>query len=199
MNKNIKLFEQFITESKSTITLIRGEGRNIGSAVDLFGRGLYLTDDIEVAKFYGDIIKEFEITGKIYDTTKDFTSSELRKFTSYMDIIFDTKEGSKYLQDIINYNDGRLPKNTEIDYVGVSWALNSNYEFSELLKKHNLNQNDFNSYANTCTAMNMILSKMGYVGLKYSTSEIEDLEEAGLDRRNAFVIFNDKAIKAKKD
>ncbi len=197
MIKNVKLFEEFITESKSTITLIRGEGRNIGSVVDLFGKGLYLTDDIEVAKFYGDTIKEFEITGKIYDTSKDFTSSELRKFYHSLDNVFNTNIGSKNLQDIINYNDGKLPKDTNIDYIQISWGLNSQSEFYELIKKHNLSSNDFNSYANTCTAMNMVLSKMGYVGLKYSTSKIEDLEEAGLDRRNAFVIFDTKAIKIK--
>ncbi len=197
MAKHIKIFENFIIESETKIHLIRGEGRNISSSVDLFGKGLYLTDDLDVAKFYGDTIKEFEIIGKIYDTTKNFTDVELRKFTKFLDIIFNTKEGSKCLLDVINYHDGKLPKDTEIDYIRISWALNSNPDFYKVLTKNNLHNNDFNSYANTCTAMNMALRKMGYVGLKYSTSEIEDLEEAGLDDRNAYVIFDNTSIKAK--
>lgn len=35
---------------------------------------------------------------------------------------------------------------------------------------------------------------MGYVGLKYSTSEIENVDDAGLGRRNAFLIFDKNAI-----
>jgi len=38
--------------------------------------------------------------------------------------------------------------------------------------------------------MNLALQKMGYVGLKYSTSEIEDLDDRGLGNKNAYLIFN---------
>lgn len=184
-------FNNFIKEN---LTLMRGEGKNDTSNVDLFGRGLYLTDDLDIAKFYGDNIKTFNIKGKIYDTTKNFSSFELRKFLKFLDIIFNTKIGSKYLQEIIDYNDGKLPRNTDIDYIGISWALNSKEEFFKLLDKYNLNTNNFNSYANVCTAMNMVLNKLGYVGLKYSTSEIEDLDDNGLGNKNAYVIFDSKSI-----
>lgn len=159
------------------LSLIRGVGKNESGNVDLFGKGLYLTDDIDVAKFYGDTIKTYNIRGKIFDTTKEFTSNELRKFFITLDSVLNTNVGTKYLRDIIEYNEGKLPKNTDIDYIGISWGLDSNYEFQEVLKKNNLLTNNFNSYANVCTAMNLALQKMGYVGLKYSTSEIEDLDD----------------------
>jgi hypothetical protein len=187
----IKTFEQYL----ENLTLIRGEGKNQSGNVELFGRGLYLTDDLDVAKFYGDTIKKFEIKGKIYDTTKPFSSSELKKFVVYLDDIFKTNVGSEYLQDVINYNDGKLPKNTDVDYVGISWVLNSNSKFYDILIKNNLSTNTFNSYSNDCTAMNMVLQKMGYVGLKYSTTEIDDLDDIGLGGRNSYVIFDTKSIK----
>lgn len=180
----IKTFENF-----NKLTLIRGVGKNPTTSVDLFGRGLYLTDDIEVAKFYGDKIETHIIDGKIYDTTKDFTVSELRQFYKLLDNIFQTKIGAQLFQDMINYNEG-IPKKTDIDYMQVSWALNSNSEFYEILKKRKLDTNKFNSYANDCTAMNMVLKAMGYIGLKYSTTEIEDLDAIGLGNRNAYLIFN---------
>jgi hypothetical protein len=114
-----------------------------------------------VANFYGKEIKHFEIKGKIYDTTKTFTSIELKKFINSLDSVLNTNIRSKYLQEIIDYNDGKLPKETDVDYIGISWALDSKFEFNELLKKNNLLNNDFNSYANVCTAMNLALIKMG--------------------------------------
>ncbi len=90
--------------------------------------------------------------------------------------------------------DSRLPRNTDIDYICISWGLDSNYEFQEVLKRNNLLTNNFNSYANVCTAMNLALQKMGYVGLKYSTSEIEDLDDRGLGDKNAYLIFNKSSI-----
>jgi hypothetical protein len=191
--KHIKIFEEY----NSSLTLIRGVGKNDSGNVDLFGKGLYLTDDLNVAKFYGDTIKEFVIEGKIYDTTKSFTPSELKKILFNIDSILKTNVCSKYLQEIIDYNDGRLPKDTDVDYIRMSWALDSKPEFYEVLKKNNLIYNDFNSYANVCAAMNMGLNKMGYVGLRYSTSEVEDLDDNGLGGKNAYVIFDTKAIKTK--
>lgn len=184
-------FNEYLNNS---LTLIRGVGKNESSNVDLFGKGLYLTDDIDVAKFYGNIIKKYNIKGKIFDTTKNFSSSELKKFFISLDNVLNTNIGSKYLKEIIEYNDGKLPKNTNIDYISISWGLDSIYEFQELLKKHNLLTNNFNSYANVCTAMNLVLEKMNYVGLKYSTSEIEDLDDIGLGNKNAYLIFNLSSI-----
>lgn len=176
------------------LSLIRGVGKNGSGNVDLFGRGLYLTDDVDVAKFYGDTIKTYNINGKIFDTTKEFTSNELRKFFFILDDVLNTNVGTKYLKDIIDYNEGRLPKNTNIDYIGISWGLDSNYEFQEVLKKNNLLTNNFNSYANVCTGMNLALQKMCYIGLKYSTSEIEDLDDRGLGNKNAYLIFDKSSI-----
>lgn len=176
------------------LSLIRGVGKNESGNVDLFGRGLYLTDDVDVAKFYGNTIRTYNINGKIFDTTKEFTSTELRKFFITLDNVLNTNVGSKYLKQILEYNEGRLPKNTDIDYIGISWGLDSMYEFQEVLKKNNLLTNNFNSYANVCTAMNLALQKMGYVGLKYSTSEIEDLDDRGLGNKNAYLIFNKSSI-----
>lgn len=192
MPKNIKTnIKDFLNES---LTLVRGVGNNATGNVDLFGRGLYLTDDIDVAKFYGDTIKQYSITGKIFDTTKDFTSIELRKFFISLDDVLKTNVGKNYLKQIVDYNEGRLPKNTGVDYIGISWGLDSIYEFQEVLRKNNLLVNTHNSYANVCTAMNMALQKMGYVGLLYSTNEVEDLEDNGLGNRNAYLIFSNTAI-----
>lgn len=192
MPKNIKTnIKDFLNES---LTLVRGVGNNATGNVDLFGRGLYLTDDIDVAKFYGDTIKQYSITGKIFDTTKNFTSIELRKFFISLDDVLKTNVGKNYLKQIVDYNEGRLPKNTGVDYIGISWGLDSIYEFQEVLRKNNLLVNTHNSYANVCTAMNMALQKMGYVGLLYSTNEVEDLEDNGLGNRNAYLIFSNTAI-----
>jgi hypothetical protein len=189
--KHLKLFEEY----NSPLTLIRGEGKNNSGNVDLFGSGLYLTDDIDVAKFYGDTIREYSIKGKIYDTTKSFTSTEFRKILFNIDSILKTNICSKYLQEVIDYNEGKLPKDTDIDYIRLSWALDSRSEFFDVLKKNYLIYNNFNSYANVCKVMNMALNKMGYVGLKYSTTEIEDLEDVGLGDKNAYVIFDKNSIK----
>jgi hypothetical protein len=191
--KYIKLFEEY----NSPLTLIRGEGKNNSGNVDLFGKGLYLTDDLGVAKFYGDTIREYVIEGKIYDTTKPFTSSEFRKILFNIDNILKTNICSKYLQEVIDYNDGKLPKDTDIDYIRLSWALDSRSEFYDVLKKNDLIYNNFNSYANVCSVINMALNKMGYVGLKYSTTEIEDLEDVGLGDKNSYVIFDKNSIKTK--
>lgn len=192
MPKNIKTnIKDFLNES---LTLVRGVGNNATGNVDLFGRGLYLTDDIDVAKFYGDTIKQYSITGKIFDTTKDFTSIELRKFFISLDEVLKTNVGKNYLKQIVDYNEGRLPENTGVDYIGISWGLDSIYEFQEVLRKNNLLVNTHNSYANVCTAMNMALQKMGYVGLLYSTNEVEDLEDNGLGNKNAYLIFSNTAI-----
>jgi hypothetical protein len=182
---------EYINEN---LSLIRGVGKNDSGNVDLFGKGLYLTDDVDVAKFYGDTIKTYSINGKIFDTTKEFNSSELRKFFITLDNVLNTNFGNKYLMEIIEYYEGKLPKNTDIDYISVSWGLDSRYEFQEVLKKNNLLTNNFNSYANVCTAMNLALQKMGYVGLKYSTSEIEDLDDNGLGNKNAYLIFTKSSI-----
>jgi hypothetical protein len=176
------------------LSLIRGVGKNESGNVDLFGVGLYLTDNIEVAKFYGDTIKKYNIKGKIFDTTKEFTSIELRKLFTLLDIILNTSVGSEYLKEILDYNNGRLSKNIGIDYVSISWGLDSRYEFQEVLKKNNLLTNNFNPFANSCTAMNLALQKMGYVGLKYSTSEIDDLDDNGLGNKNAYLIFDKLSI-----
>ena len=192
MPQNIKTsIKDFLNES---LTLVRGVGNNATGNVDLFGRGLYLTDDIDVAKFSGDTIKQYSITGKIFDTTKDFTSIELRKFFISLDDVLKTNVGKNYLKQLVDYNEGRLPKNTGVDYIGISWGLDSIYEFQEVLRKNNLLVNTHNSYANVCTAMNMALQKMGYVGLLYSTNEVEDLEDNGLGNRNAYLIFSNTAI-----
>lgn len=185
------MIKEYLNEG---LSLIRGVGRNESDNVDLFGKGLYLTDDIDVAKFYGDTIKKYNISGKIFDTTRDFSAGELRQLLTALDTILGTNVGRKHLRDIIDYNGGKLPRNTDTDYIGLSWALDSNYDFQETLKKNNLLTNNFNSYANVCTAMNLALQKMGYVGLKYSTNEIEDLEDRGLGNKNVYVIFNKSAI-----
>ena len=174
------------------IQLIRGVGKNETSNVDLFGKGLYLTDNIDVANHYGDNIKKYSISGNIFDTTKDFNQNELDTFFKTLDKIFKTNIGTKYYNELISMNDGQQPY---IDYIGVSWALDSRPEFQTLLKQNNLQLNTFNSYANVCTAMNIVLKKMGYSGLKYSTSEIEDLDDNGLGDKNAYLIFNKASIK----
>lgn len=176
------------------LKLIRGVGKNETGNVDLFGKGLYLTDDVNVAKFYGDKIKQYEISGKIFDTSINFGSSELAEFLSKLDSTFKTNIGTKYLKELVDYNEGELSDISDTDYIGISWVLDSTKEFQDLLKKYNLATNEFNSYANVATAMNIVLQEMGYVGLKYSTTEIEDLDEIGLGNRNAYLIFNINAI-----
>jgi len=174
------------------IQLIRGVGKNNTSNVDLFGKGLYLTDNIDVANHYGDNIKKYSISGNIFDTTKDFNQNELNIFFKTLDKIFNTNIGTNFYNELVEMNDGQQPY---IDYVGISWALDSRPEFQNLLKQNNLITNNFNSYANICTAMNIVLKKMGYSGLKYSTSEIEDLDDNGLGDKNAYLIFSKASIK----
>lgn len=180
------IIKEHLNES---LSLIRGVGKNQSGHIDLYGKGLYLTDDEDVAKFYGDTIQSHNISGKIFDTTKEFSSSELRKFLLTLDSVLNASVCSEYFREIVDYNGGKLPKSTDVDYIAISWGLDSMYEFQEVLKKNNLLTNHFNSYANVCTAMNLALQKMGYVGLKYSTSEIEDLDDIGLGNRNAYLIF----------
>jgi len=182
------ILEGLLTE----MVLIRGVGKNETSNVDLFGKGLYLTDDIEVASFYGDKIQKYNINGNLFDTTRNFSSSELVLFFKTFDRVFTTNLGQKLLQGYKEMYDGTLPET--IDYIGISHSLNSDYKIQQLWKKHGLLTNDFNSYANDCTAMNLVLKNMGYVGLKYSTTEIEDLDDIGLGSKNAYVIFDQTAI-----
>jgi hypothetical protein len=184
-----KMLKEYLNES---LSLIRGVGKNETSSVDLFGRGLYLTDNIDVAKFYGDTIKEYNINGKIFDTTNAFNPNELREFLRTLDEVLKTNLGTRLLNDIKDYNDGEIPEN--IDYIELSHALDSDPEFQKVLRKNNLLTNEHNSYANVCTGMNLALKKMGYVGLKYSTSEIEDLDENGLGNENAYLIFDGSSI-----
>jgi hypothetical protein len=188
---------RFAKGGSLNIKLIRGEGKQSGytSSTDLFGRGLYLTDDMDVAKHYGDNIKEYNVSGKIFDTTKNFDSNELRKFLRSLDNVLHTTIGRKYLQEIIEYNDGKLPKDTDVDYVGVSWALNSKSEFMDLLDGNKMIKNNFNSYADVCTAMNLPLIEMGYVGLKYLSNDVDDLSDNNIKDRNLYLIFDDNAIK----
>jgi hypothetical protein len=192
-----KYINNLIVENLSLnegLKLIRGVGKNETGNVDLFGKGLYLTDDLSVAKFYGDKIKQYDITGSIFDTTRNFTSSELTQFLTQLDVVFKTNLGRKYLKQITDYEEDELADISNEDYIGISWALDSTKDFQDLLKKYKLNTNDFNSYANVCTAMNLVLQKMGYIGLKYSTSEIEDLDDIGLGNKNAYVVFDNTAI-----
>jgi hypothetical protein len=179
---NLKTFESF-----NNLSLIRGVGKNETGNMDLFGKGIYLTDDIDVAKFYGDTIKSYNIKGKIFDTTKEFNSIELRKFFNTLDGVLNSNVGTKYYYDIINneYN---------TDYISISWMLDSDSDFQRLIIKNKLNTNDFYNGANVCTGMNLALQKMGYVGLKYSTSEIEDLDDRGLGDKNAYLIFDLNSI-----
>ena len=187
-----------IFESNSTpLVLVRGVGRNIGSSVDLYGQGLYLTDSIEVAKFYGDEIQTFNITGKIYDSTKDFTRDELKKICQYINIVTDTRAGSTFLQDVINYNDGKIPVNTDVDYKHLLQALTSNFDLYSSLKNKGELTNEFNTDANFATVINKALSRWGYSGVKYSTEEIDDLDDVGLGNHFAYVIFNPKNIERK--
>jgi hypothetical protein len=183
---NFDIFES----NNTTLRLIRGVGRNIGSAVDLYGKGLYLTDSKEVANFYGNKILTFEIKGKIYDSTKDFTKNELKQICQTIDFTTGTRAGSDFLQDIINYNDGKIPTHTDVDYKSLLQALASNYKLYVSLKKRGGLTNDFNPDANFATVINKALSKLGYIGVKYSTSDIDDLEDNNLGNRNAYVIFN---------
>ena len=76
---------QIFESNNTTQRLIRGVGKNIGSAVDLYGKGLYLTDSEDVAKFYGKI-ETFDIKGKIFDVTKDFTRGELKQICQMIDL-----------------------------------------------------------------------------------------------------------------
>jgi hypothetical protein len=174
------------------IQLIRGVGNNNTGNVDLFGKGLYLTDDTDVANFYGSKIKKYNISGNIFDTTIDFNQNELISFFNMFDKIYKTNIGTSFYNELVEMNDGQQPY---IDYIGISWALDSRPEFQNLLKQNNLITNNFNSYANICTAMNIVLKKMGYSGLKYSTTEIEDLDDKGLGNKNAYLIFNKASIK----
>lgn len=182
--KHLKLFENF-----NTLTLIRGVGKNETGNMDLFGKGLYLTDDIDVAKFYGDTIKSYNIKGKIFDTTIDFNNKELNIFFITLNKELNTNNElsssilSKYYYDIVNNEYNK-------DYISISWMLDSDSDFQKLIIKNKLNTNDFYNGANVCTAMNLALQKMGYVGLKYSTSEIEDLDDRGLGDKNAYLIFD---------
>jgi hypothetical protein len=38
------------------------------------------------------------------------------------------RAGSKFLQDVIDYNDGKIPNDTDIDYKSIVQALSCNYE-----------------------------------------------------------------------
>ena len=192
-----KYIRKIISETvflNEDISLIRGVGKNLSGNVDLFGRGLYLTNDIDVAKFYGDKIEQYNIEGKIFDTSKSFNSGELTLFSKTLDEVLNTNAGSNILKGVIDYNEGELPEDTNVDYIRISWSLNSDAEFRQVLKSNNLIQNEFNSYANDCTAMNLVLQKMGYSGLKYSTSEIEDLEDNGLGNKDAYLIFDKNSV-----
>jgi hypothetical protein len=151
----------------------------------LLGRGLYLTDDLEVAKFYGDTIQTFEINGKLLDANRILTLTESKKIHKTLCNIL------KFQIDLSNFPN----EDNDMDYIGIAWGLDSDSDFQNALRKNKLFVNEFYTQANVCTALNLALQKLGYVGLKYSTSEIENLDDVGLDRRNAFLIFDKTAIK----
>ena len=176
------------------ITLVRGVGKNIGSAVDLYGSGIYLSDSEDVARFYGDELHYYKVSGKVFDTSIDFSPSFLRKITNAIDNITESGAGAKYLKDVIDYNDGKLPTKTDCDYTTLLNALSSNFELYSELKNKGLLINEFNPDANFATLINKALANLGYVGLKYSTDKIDDLSENNLGGKTAYLIFNGDSI-----
>ncbi len=185
------------TVGAKALHLIRGVGKNKAGNVDLYGRGLYLTDNRDVALFYGDQIHEYEIRGKIYDATKDFTMSELIELAAQIDKDTGTKAGAKYIEGIRTYNDGKLPRKSDVDYRWIVRTLGSEAELYQHLKKNGLLVNEFNPDANIADVINRALAGLGYVGVKYSTDDVDDLEENGLGGKAAYCIFKKDAITPK--
>ena len=174
--------------------LIRGVGKNIGSAVDLYGKGLYLTDSEQIAKFYGDEIQSFDVNGKIYDATKDFTKQELKQICRALDAVSGTNAGTTFIRDVIDYNGGKIPEATDVDYKHLIQALSSNHSLYQTMGKQGLLTNEFNPDANIATLINKALVKLGYIGLKYSTNDIDDLADNGMGNQNAYVIFDTNTV-----
>ena len=168
--------------------LVRGSGKSGAGEVDLFGKGLYLTDDIEVAKFYGDDISTSIVSGEMLDATQnlskkdfDMVISGLEKELGIRDTGYTFGEGMK-LSDIISEIDSYTPPNAFI-----KWA------------KDNGVYNDFNPSANVATAIGKVLKDKGVKGIKYSTDEIDDLYDNNLGGRNAYVILDTKDVKTKQE
>ena len=186
-------------ESLPTVTLIRGEGNNNTGNVDICGQGLYLTDDSDVAKYYGDKIVSYKVTGKIYDTTKDFSLQEIKAVCAEIDKNTGTGAGGQYIQDLTDYNEGKLPEKTDVDHRSLSQALSCNGRLYKWMKANGFCKSEFNPDANFCDIINQALVNLGYVGIRYSTNLVDDLEEKGLGGKNAFVIFDKgSAVKMEK-
>lgn len=187
MKKYIVLNESIINEQ---LTLMRGVGKNDTGYLDLFGKGLYLTDSEPVAKFYGNAIERFKVNGTILDVEKDLEYDFLVELFRKFDQIYKTFQGRIYLKELKNiYDDGY-----KLDYIGLIQSVDSWEQFHKIAEKNNFNNQHY-SAANIYSLMNNVLKQFNYVGLKYPTSEIEDLEDKGLGNESAYLIFDLSAIK----
>lgn len=174
-----------------SLTLIRGVGKNSTSNMDLFGRGLYLTDDRTVAQYYGDTIMEHKVVGKIYDASQDFSLADLRAVAKELDKNTGTGAGTQFIQDLKDYNDGHLPKNTDVGYQSLLQSLTCNGKLYKWMAANGYAKNKFNSDANYADLINGALANLGYIGVKYSTDAVDDLSDNGLGGKNAYLIFAD--------
>lgn len=179
-----KTFEEWVSEQGTK--LVRGSGKSEAGNVDLYGKGLYLTDDVNVAKFYGDNISESIIKGDILDASRPLKEKDFKLIISGLEKELGVKldsyayDKALTLKNIADEIDSIAPPNSFIN-----WA-----------KKNDV-YNDFNPSANVSSAINKVLKSKGVVGIKYSTDEIDDLYEASLGGKNAFVIFDENAIKTR--
>jgi hypothetical protein len=181
-----------MTKRKATLNLIRGVGNQdeYTSATDLFGKGLYLTDSQEVADFYGEKTQHYEVSAAIFDTTKEFTREQLESVLNKLDAITQTKSGYRIYKNILDWNEGRIPRKTGVYYLNLIYSLSSDADFYRAIPQLLPNRNEFSPQADVCTVFNMALSKMGYDGLRYLSDEVESLEDKGILGKNLYLIFN---------
>jgi hypothetical protein len=180
--EGVNTSSKFQVDEGGEITLVRGVGTGKATGVDLYGKGLYLTDSEDVAKTYGDKVESYTVKGNIFDATKPLNKKEfdniIQGIEKKINVDLSDYKGS-YTDDIVLKN--------------IIDEVDSNIDFNAIdnyVKKTGVQSEE----RNITNIINDVLKDEGYVGLKYSTKDIEDLESLGLDNQNAFVIFDKKAV-----
>jgi hypothetical protein len=147
------------------IRLVRGVQKDLtGTGEALFGRGVYLTDNVNVAELYGDEIQEVVVkNSNIFDGN----TTEINRFTD----------------DIVD----RVQKDTgaNIDYLKESEV---DYTYNRL--RDELTAATGEEPEKIADVINDILKENDFQGVRYNIGQVSDTAvEKGIGDSNAFVLF----------
>lgn len=182
----------FIKNPLANEKLIRGvsdTGTTKASGVNLYGKGLYLTDDAGVAKHYGNKIENHIVSGNILDATKPLTKKD---FTTIIQGI--EKRLNTDLSEYKNFYLNDFPNDLKIRHIIDELESHTGDKPIKAWAKNNGMDTPDNSMSDTASLVNDVLKDQKVVGLKYSTDDIEDLYDKGMGGKNAYVIFDSKAL-----